>query len=112
MRFLAEFQIDLLNEMGDKIFQTSFDNWIDFSSWKKGSFRKENSVLCTKSLRFSFFYNYQQTSHISHLSYQLRHQLLCSPIWLPESNKSDRNQTADLTGCLESLNSILLTWLS
>ena len=34
MRLLAEFQIDLLNEMGDKIFQTKSDDWIDFSRLK------------------------------------------------------------------------------
>ena len=118
MTLLAEFQIDLLNEMGDKIFQTWFDNWIDFSRWKKGPIRKENSVLCTTSLRFSFFfYNYQQTPYIFHLSQfsslifnTIRHQLFCSPIWLPESNKSDRNRTGDSMGRQASLNSIPPTW--
>ena len=42
----------------------------------------------------------------------LRHQLVCSSIWLPESNKSDRNQTGDSMRRLASLNSIPPTWRS
>ena len=80
-----------------------------FPVGKKRPIRKKNSVLFTTSLRFSFFffffYNYQQ--NISYKPYSiLRHQLLCLPIWLPESNKSDRNRTGDSMGRLASLNSI------
>ena len=72
MRLLAEFQIDLLDEMGDKIFQTLSDNLIDFSRRKKEPIRKENSVSCTTSLRFFLFFFFfftiiKKTSHINRI---------------------------------------------
>ena len=81
-----------------------------FPVGKKGPIGKENSVLCATSLRFAFFFLFfplQLSTNISYKPYLiLRHQLLCSPIWLPESNKSYRNRTGDSMGRLASLNYI------
>ena len=82
-----------------------------FPVGKKGQL-EEKFCLCTTSLRFSFFF-LQLLTNISYKPYLIvRHQLLCLPIWLPESNKSDRNRTGDSMGCLATLNCIPPTWRS
>ena len=65
---------------------------LTFPVGKKGQLGKKNSVSCTPSLQFFL----KLSTNISYKPYlTLRYQLLCSTIWLPGSNKSDRNRTGD-----------------
>ena len=56
MRLLTEFQINLLNEMGNLIFQTWSDNWIDFSQQKKGQLGKKILFFVLQVYNFFFFF--------------------------------------------------------
>ena len=79
-----------------------------FPVGKKGQLGKKILFHVLQVFRLS-----QLSTNISYKPYLvLRHQLLCSLTWLPESNKSDRNRTGDSIGHLASLNSIPPTWRS
>ena len=76
---------------------------------KKGQLGKKILFYVQQVYNFPFFFLFflQLSTNISYKPYLvLRNQLLCSPIWLPESNKSERNWTGDLMGHLASFNSI------
>ena len=81
-----------------------------FPVGKKGQLGKKILFYVLQVYDFPFF---QLSTKISYKPYLiLRHQLLCLPIWLRESNKSDRNRTGDSMGHLASLNTIPSTWTS
>ena len=90
---------------------SSVDWFFPSETSEKGSIRKETSVFFAYYKFMIFFL--QLLTNISYKPYLILHnQLLCSPIWLPESNKSDRNRTGDSMSRLASLNSIPPTWQS
>ena len=75
-----------------------------FTVGKKGQLGKKFLFRVLHVYDFPFL---QLSTNFSYKPYLiLRHQLLGSPEWLPESNKSDRNRTGDPMSCLASLNSI------
>ena len=73
-----------------------------FPVGKKGQLGKKILFYVLYVYDFLFFFPFLQLStNISYIPYLiLRHQLLCSPIRLPESNKLDRNRTGDSMGRL------------
>ena len=75
-----------------------------FPAGKRANYERKSCFMYYKFTIFFFFIFLQLSTNISN-SYKLysilRHQLLCSPIWLPETNKSDRNRTGDSMSVLE-----------
>ena len=78
---------------------------------EKGLIRKKIMFYVLQVYDLPFFTIINKLN-ISYKPYLIQHQLFCSPIWLPESNKSDRNRTGDSMGRLASLHSIPPTFRS